>query len=210
MENLKEKKTSQQKNKDYQQDLREMETMLGSYREELEMVTHSMDQKVSSDPKQIFIVHGHNMSVKNELARIIDKEFNLESIILHEQPDRGRTIIEKLEGVSKLPGYAFVLLTPDDLGAKRLPNEDIEYFNHPDLKLQNQETTFNYRARQNVILELGFFIGLLGRERVCSLYERGVELPSDFAGILYKEFNKTISEITWEIRRELKAAGYNV
>jgi predicted nucleotide-binding protein len=205
-----EEKTSQQKDRDYQQDLREMETMLGFFREELEMAIHNIDQKVTYNSNQIFIVHGHDMSSKNELARIIDKEFNLESIISHEQPDQGKTIIEKLERDSRLPGYAFVLLTPDDIGAKRQPNEDIEHFNRPDMKLQEQETKFNYRARQNVILELGFFIGLLSRERVCCLYKGGVELPSDFAGVLHKEFNKTISEITWKIRKELKAAGYNV
>ena len=78
------------------------------------------------------------------------------------------------------------------------------------MKNPKQKTKFNYRARQNVVLELGLFMGLLGRERVCCLYKGGVELPSDFSGILYKEFNKSISEIAWEIRKELKAAGYEV
>ena len=92
------KKTSHEKENDYQRDLREMKTMLGSYREELEMVTHNdiAPEKISYDSKKIFIVHGRDMSAKNELARIIDKEFSLESIILEEEPDKGRTIIEKL------------------------------------------------------------------------------------------------------------------
>ncbi|CAN5403771.1 hypothetical protein BH18THE2_BH18THE2_11600 [soil metagenome] len=188
-----EKKTSQQKNKEYQRNLREMKTMLESYGEELEMLRYNADQ-IPYNSKQVFIVHGHDSSAKNELARIIDREFKLESIVLHEQPDKGRTIIEKLEHVSKLPGYAFVLLTPDDLGGIRIPNENIEYFNSPDMKVTDQKTQFKYRARQNVILELGYFLGLLGRDRVCCLYKEAVELPSDISGILYKRFVENVSE----------------
>jgi predicted nucleotide-binding protein len=206
-----EKKSSQEKENDYQLDLREMKTMLLSYREELEMVEPNyVARETSYDSKEIFIVHGHDEAAKYELARIIHKEFRLEAKILHEEADKGRTIIEKLEGVSHLPGYAFVLLTPDDLGAEQVPDEKIEYFNNPAMKLKEQKTQFKYRARQNVIFELGYFIGLLGRDRVCCLYKEGVELPSDFSGVLYQKFRDNISEITWEIRRELKAAGYNI
>ena len=200
-----EKKTSQQKNKEYHRNLSEMKTMLKSYGEELEMLRYNADQ-VSYNSKQVFIVHGHDSSAKNELARIIDHEFKLESIVLHEHPDKGRTIMEKLEHVSKIPGYAFALLTPDDLGATRIPNENIEHFNNPDMKITGQKTQFKYRARQNVILELGYFIGLLGRDRVCCLYKQAVELPSDISGVLYKGFVENVSEITWEIRKELKAS----
>jgi predicted nucleotide-binding protein len=183
--------------------------MLLSYREELEMVKLNGDvPKIFSD--QIFIVHGHDNEAKYELARIIDKDFNLVAKILHEEADRGRTIIEKLEDVSKLPGYAFVLLTPDDLGAERVLDEKVEHFNNPDMKLKEQKTKFKYRARRNVIFELGLFIGLLGRNRVCCLYKEGVELPSNCSGVLYKPFRNNISDIAWEIRKELKAAGYNV
>jgi predicted nucleotide-binding protein len=73
------------------------------------------------------------------LARIIDKDSNLEAKILHEEADGGRTIIEKLEDVSKLPGYAFVLLTLDDLGAERVSDEKVEHFNNPDMKLKEQK-----------------------------------------------------------------------
>jgi predicted nucleotide-binding protein len=122
------KKSSQEKENDYQRNLRNMKTMLLSYHEELEMVkSNDIARKTSYDTKEIFIVHGHDDAAKYELARIIDKELHLEAKILHEEADEGRTIIEKLESVSELPGYAFVLLTPDDLGAERVPDEKIEY-----------------------------------------------------------------------------------
>lgn len=93
-------------------------------------------------------------------------------MILHEQPNQGRTIIEKFEVSSSDVAFAVVLLTPDDVGGIK---ED-----PPNLQL---------RARQNVILELGYFLGRLGRTRVCALHRGGVELPSDYQGVLYIEFD---------------------
>jgi len=136
----------------------------------------------------VFIVHGHNNEVKIEVARTLEK-LGLNPIILHEQPNAGKTIIEKFEKHSVV-GFAIVILTDDDLGRAK-KDEDL-----------------NPRARQNVILELGYFIGKLGRDRVCPLYTKGVELPSDLYGILYTE----IDGGGWKIQmaKELKAAGYNI
>lgn len=64
--------------------------------------------------KRVFIVHGHDHVAKNELERYL-QELGLEPIILHRQADEGRTILEKFEKHSDV-GYAFVLLTPDDIG----------------------------------------------------------------------------------------------
>jgi predicted nucleotide-binding protein len=178
-------------------------------REFLDEGKFAIGKQFATNSKQVFIVHGHDDVVKYELARIIDREFHLESIILHEEPDKGRTIIEKLEGVSELPGFAFILLTPDDLGAELVPDEYLEKFNDPHMRPDQQKTRFEYRARQNVVFEMGFFIGFLGRDRVCCLYKEDVALPSDISGVLYKKF-KNISEIKWDIRKELKAAGYDV
>lgn len=155
--------------------------------------------------EQVFIVHGHDPESKYQLARIIENEFHLKAIILHELPDLGKTIIEKLEGALKLPGYVFVLLTPDDIGAEKTQDITIT-----DLKVKDLKIDFKYRARQNVVLELGYFIGKLGRSRVCCLYKGELDLPSDISGILYKKFTNNISEVYGEIRKELKAAGYNV
>ena len=140
---------------------------------------------------KIFIVHGHNNEVKESVARFIEK-LGVEAIILHEQPNIGKTIIEKFEKYSKV-GYAIILLTGDDIGGPK----------------NNDKSTFKLRARQNVILELGYFIGLLGRQRVCALLEKGVEIPSDYDGILFVRYDESS---TWkmELLRELKAIGYKI
>jgi len=145
--------------------------------------------------KNIFIVHGRDNKPALELARIVEKDLGLNSIILHEKPDRGRTIIEKLEDESLEVGYAFIILTPDDVGNL------IEGFN---------EGKLMYRARQNVVLEFGYFIGLLGRNRVCCLHTGDIELPSDMKGIIYKPFKDSIKECFHDIVKDLTAAGYKI
>jgi predicted nucleotide-binding protein len=127
--------------------------------------------------------------VKINVARTLEK-LGLNPIILHEQANSGKTIIEKFEEHSNV-GFAIVLLTDDDLGKAK------------------KDENLNARARQNVILELGYFIGKLGRNRVCPLYTKGVELPSDLYGLLYLEID---SSEYWKISlaKELKAAGYDI
>jgi len=70
-------------------------------------------------------------------------------------------------------------------------------------------TRLNPRARQNVILELGYFLGLLKRHRVCALYKGNVELPSDYHGIVYVPMDDAGA---WRllVGRELRDAGFNV
>lgn len=143
----------------------------------------------SQSNNKVFIVHGHNNEVKLAVARSIEK-LGLEPIILHEQANNGKTIIEKFEQHSNV-GFAIVLLTADDSGKAR--GEELD----------------KQRARQNVILEMGYFIGKLGRDRVCPLYEKGVELPSDLYGLVYTELD--IAE-SWKFKlaKELKEAGYAI
>jgi predicted nucleotide-binding protein len=142
-----------------------------------------------ADNDNVFIVHGHNTSVQQSVARVIDK-LGLNPIILNEQANNGKTIIEKFENHSEV-GFAIILMTDDDEGKAKT-----------EIHLKN-------RARQNVILELGYFIGKLGRERVLPLYSDGVDLPSDLHGLLYTPIDKAE---TWKfaIVKELKSAGYNV
>jgi len=152
--------------------------------------------------KNFFIVHGRADKPKLELARLIAK-LGFNPIILSEQPDKGRTIIEKPEQETLDVGYAFVILTPDDVGIDVDSYEEMK-------KEENQKLGLRYRARQNVIWELGYFVGKIGRERVCCLYTGDIELPSDILGVVYKKFNANIGECYEGIVKELKSLGYNV
>jgi predicted nucleotide-binding protein len=146
--------------------------------------------KISSSGASVFVVHGHNNAAKESVARFLEK-LGLNAIILHEQPNLNRTIIEKLEGSSDV-SFAVVLLTPDDLGFPMGKSDQIKT-----------------RARQNVIFELGFFLGKLGRGRVCAIYQGDVELPSDYSGIVYTPLDDAGAWRT-ELVREFKAAGLPV
>ena len=123
------------------------------------------------DSNKVFLVHGHDNEAKEGTARFLQK-LGLQPIVLHEQPNSGRTIIEKFEIYSDDIAFAVILLTPDDFGGVA---------SAPDLRKP--------RARQNVVMELGYFIGRLGRSRVCALHKGGVELPSDYQGVLFIELD---------------------
>lgn len=143
-------------------------------------------QKNADSFNKIFIVHGHDGELKHAVARLVEKQ-GLEAIILSEQANKGKTIIEKFEENSDVSG-AICLFTADDLGrAKAAPNEQP-------------------RARQNVVFEAGYFMGKLSRSRVVIIAESGVELPSDMQGIVYT--NKSNWEV--DVLKELKAMGYAV
>ncbi|WP_284566131.1 nucleotide-binding protein [Bacillus anthracis] len=147
------------------------------------------------DNKKVFIVHGHDNDLKQQLE-IFLSGVGLKPIVLHREANKGRTIIEKFEAHSDVK-YAFVLLTPDDIGCS---------VNDKDQPVEH----YNFRARQNVIFELGFFIGKLGRANVCTLYVEGVELPNDISGLVYQQVNNNIEDVGFHIIKELKAAGLEV
>src|ERR1051325_1192478 len=117
---------------------------------------------------EVFVVHGHD-DIRHRVANFIN-ELGLRAVMLDARPNRGRTIIEKLEDHANT-SFAVVLLTADDEGRKRNTGD------------------YQPRARQNVILELGYFLARLGRHRVCALHSPGVELPSDIHGVLYVELD---------------------
>ncbi len=147
-------------------------------------------EKVEYLGNDIFIVHGHDTEPKVSIARFIEK-LGLKAIILHEMPNIGRTIIEKFEDYSNV-GYAVVLLTPDDLGTTKDKKDELKS-----------------RARQNVIFELGYFIGKLGRKRVCVLHKGNVEIPSDYEGILYLKMDQE-GVWTYKLAREMKEGGIKI
>jgi predicted nucleotide-binding protein len=142
--------------------------------------------------KRVFVVHGHDDAAKQEAARLL-MQLDLEPIILSEQENEGRTIIEKFEHYSDV-GFAVVLLTPDDVG------ETARRFQ------EGGESSLVKRARQNVVFEMGFFYGRLGRQRVCALLKGDTERPSDISGIVYT-FMDSSSAWRFELAKEMKAAG---
>jgi predicted nucleotide-binding protein len=139
--------------------------------------------------RDVFVVHGRDEGVKLSVAAFLNR-LGLNPIILHDQPDQGRTVIEKFEDHSATSGFAVVLLTPDDTGG--LVGGQAEL-----------------RARQNVVFELGYFIGKLGRSHVCALKADDVEEPSDLRGILYVPLDAA-GAWRFTLARELKAAGIEV
>ena len=135
---------------------------------------------------KVFLVHGHDGELKSEVARMLDRQ-GIDTVILSEQANQGRTIIEKIEHSSDV-GAAIILLTADDLGKEK--NESDE----------------KPRARQNVIFEAGYFMGKLGRERVIVIAEQNIEIPSDLQGFAYTGKGNWINEVL----RELKFIGYKI
>lgn len=141
-----------------------------------------------SGSRRVFLIHGHDEAAKLAVERFLD-QLDLEPVILAEQPSGGRTIIEKVEAHADVD-YAVALLTADDVGSR------------------HGEDATRPRARQNVIFELGYFIGCLGRKGVCALTKGEPEIPSDYSGVVYIEMKPD----AWQIQliRELNAAGFGV
>lgn len=134
---------------------------------------------------RVFLVHGRDNALKSDAARFLEKA-GLEVVILHERANKGRTLITKFQEESADVAFALVLVTPDDVGG---------------LVAGEHKS----RARQNVIFELGFFIGRLGADRVCALMHPDVEKPSDYDGVAYVQLDDGGA---WkaEVMRELAAA----
>lgn len=168
----------------------------------LEQAVQSLDEQLGEDVAQaipaqaphtrdmtkVFVVHGHDEGAREAVARFLER-LRIRPIILHEQANQGRTVIEKVEAHSEV-GFAVILLTPDDEGCAK-------------------GETPTPRARQNVLLELGYFMGRLGRKHVCALKRGEVEIPSDFAGVVYETYDEGSG---WKqaLGRELQAAGFDI
>jgi predicted nucleotide-binding protein len=161
------------------------------WKELLELRQAATSEAVSTN--RIFIVHGHDSEMKEAVARTLSL-LGLQPIILHEQVTEGNTIIEKFEKHADA-GFAVVLLSPDDMAYSKAAGP----------------RSAKPRARQNVILELGYFAAKLTRSGVFCLYRdsSNLELPSDIAGVVYNIYDKA-GRWQFELVKELKAAGYDV
>jgi predicted nucleotide-binding protein len=148
--------------------------------------TKTSDKKNIAINKNVFVVHGHDMATLHELCRILKDEFELNPVVLSEQPSVGLdTIISKFERLASDCFCAIILLTPDD-------------------KIENEK---NNRARQNVIFELGYFLGMLRSpdERKIIILKKGdVEIPSDISGVLYCQFQNSITEAYYQLQKQFE------
>lgn len=154
-----------------------------------EFAEESDDKEIQSQENysNVFIVHGHDGELRNEVVLLLEKQ-KINGIVLSEQVNTGRTIIEKFEDNSNKCSAAIILMTADDEG-KGLSDSD-----------------YSKRARQNVIFEAGYFMGMLGRDKVIIIVESGVEIPSDLQGVVYTDK----SNWKFQVLAELKSIGYSV
>lgn len=138
----------------------------------------------------IFIVHGHNDTIRTEVELFVTK-LGFKAIVLFKEPSKGNTIIEKIEAESESACYCIVLYTACDFGRAK------------------EEEKENPRARQNVVFEHGYMCALLGRQNVCALVEQGVEIPGDLSGFVYIEYDE---KGAWKVKiaKEMQAAGLDV
>ena len=148
-----------------------------------------VNNKVRSN--KIFLIHGQDNEMKTDVTQTLQK-LDLDPIILHEKPNRGRTLIEKISDYSNV-SFAVVLLSPDDLA-------------YPEEKTPDEA---KYRAEQNVIFELGYFLGRLGRQNVIAIYrkKKDFEIPNDYNGVLWIEYK---SGWYFKLINELQASNFDV
>jgi predicted nucleotide-binding protein len=173
-------------------DIREKIRVLKSIDERLdvyESATTVPAAHTAASDAPIFLVHGRDLQRREIVRRFLETVTDRAIVVLAEQPNRGQDLLGKLLSQAQQAGFAVVLLTADDLGG-----------------LEGNEP--KSRARQNVVFELGLFIGLLGREKVAALNDPSIEIPTDFSGVAYIPIEGESWQI--ELARELKAAGVSV
>lgn len=167
---------------------------IGVYESNPEIFKEKKETEIVSEKttksNRIFVVHGRDNELKETTARFLEK-LNLVPVILHEQTNKGKTIIEKFEEYSDV-GFAIVLMTPDDVG-----------------HITDKKEDWKHRARQNVVFELGYFIGKLGRMNVAAIVKSDIEIPTDISGVVYIGVDN--SEM-WKLllAKEIKAAGIEI
>lgn len=167
-----------------------------------QILSNSDKQHVAESPakyglkkRKVFVVYGHDQRCRDQLEAML-RRWELEPLILDQLPTQGQTIIEKLESAMSEADFGVVLATPDDEGYRA---------NHPDEKA--------FRARQNVVLELGMLLAKLGRARVAILLkeQEKMERPSDIQGLIYIPFRDDIAkEAGVALAKSMAAQGYEI
>lgn len=154
---------------------------------EVKKITPIKEVPLEFKTKTVFIIHGHDEINLLRLKELLREKWHLDPLVLKSEADTGRTLIEKFEQEAQRAGFAIALLSPDD-------------------KIKDSKTQYS-QPRPNVIFELGWFYGRLGREKVCILSKKGTTLHSDLNGIMRKDFKDSVEEIANELEIELKKAG---
>jgi predicted nucleotide-binding protein len=141
--------------------------------------------------RKVFVVYGHDATARTELEAML-RRWGLEPLIFDQIKSGGQTIIEKLETVRAEADFAVVLATPDDEGHRH---------EHPEERA--------FRARQNVVLELGMMLAILGRPKVAVLLKSDVlmERPSDIQGLIYIPYKDKVSEAALALAKEIHGQG---
>ena len=144
---------------------------------------------------KVFVVYGHDETAKNHLEAML-RRWGLEPLILDQLPSEGQTLIEKLETYTAEVNFAVVLATPDDEGHRA---------GHDDEKA--------FRARQNVVLEMGMLLSVLGRSRVAIVLKQqsNMERPSDIQGLIYIPYKDDLQkEAATTLAKEMTTQGYHI
>lgn len=147
-------------------------------------------------PSQIFIVHGHDSSARDQMELAL-RRLGLEPFILMNSSGGGKTIVEALEGQigrDFTSDFGIVLMTPDDIGYAQ----------------KDGETKAEPRARQNVVLETGMLLASLTRERMAIVVKGHLEMPSDLQGVIHFGFNDHVREIIPKLCQRLKEVGFEL
>lgn len=144
---------------------------------------------VLDNRKKVFIVHGHDEATARRVKEFIKDDLHMEAIILMDEVSVGLTIPEKFEQYANECNYAVILMTPDDK-----------------LKYGEDDNKIIYRARQNVILELGYFWAKFDRKKFAVIKKGNIENPSDIQGVMYMEFNNSVEEIFYKLQKEIEAS----
>lgn len=186
--------TKDEEQEAFNEGLKEAKALINSYIETISLLDdieneREITQNDDNVSNKIFIVHGRDNETKLEVARYLEK-LSLTPIILHEQVNRGKTIIEKIEEYTDV-NYGIVLYTPCDVGG-----------------INDGKNQLKERARQNVVLEHGLLIGKIGRNHVSALVKGDIEKPNDISGIVYIDMNSSQWKI--DLAKELKDAGYKI
>ena len=175
--------------------LREITTESNSLLQKVKLLLSppALDNRLNSQVRSnnIFVVHGHDNEMKLDVTQTLEK-LDLAPVILHEKPNNGQNIIEKISDYTHV-SFAVVLLSPYDL-------------------VYSEEKTLDeakYRARQSVIFELGYFLGRLGRQNVIAIYrkKKDFEIPNAYTGVLWIEYK---SGWYFKLIKELQACNFDV